>query len=207
MYILNPLICVCRIAELILKPEGTKLSFSDSTIKLQLPGDHQWVLRKYNGDSRKDIAVIYNFVVKYIKWYIVGKDKLNMSPSMSEALDIIAKSAIEGFNKLKQSKDYEGDTTVQLNIQLMINHLRDALDGKFDEKHICNTTTKGDHFLEKELASLEDKIKTNFDEGIIITIANGLINPSKTSEEKIADLLTLLDKEHVKAIGPVRISQ
>lgn len=78
--LLDPLCTMIKLIQLNFKTNNTKLSINNHILELHDPSISQWLVRKYRGDSRDNIAEIYNAIVRLIKWFILDNkddDKLN----------------------------------------------------------------------------------------------------------------------------------
>ena len=56
---LDPLVCIVKLALLVIKPDLTKLSIHNNRISLQEPGTSQGMLRWIQGDTKNDIHSLY----------------------------------------------------------------------------------------------------------------------------------------------------
>lgn len=129
--ILDPLSTLCKIGLLSFYENGSKISITDNIIEIQRSESKQWLIRTYRGDSKEQISLLYNPIIKSIQWYIfqeqrninlVNKEKIN-------AIKNIMEFTIQGLRKLKET--YK-DGNVILTIQFLINNLKIAISDKPD---------------------------------------------------------------------------
>lgn len=113
--IIEPLICLIRLAILEFKPSGTKISIYNNRIIYNEPNLLQGAVRWTNGDSRDDLHNIYHPISKASEWYdIEDKDIKN-----------IFIYSIRGLEKLKLS--YKRNSTINHSIQYYIDYLTKSL--------------------------------------------------------------------------------
>ena len=115
--IIEPLICLTRLAILEFKPTGTKISIFNNRISYNEPNILQGAVRWSNGDARDDLHNIFLPLTKAPIWYDVSKSDIQN----------IFKFAIRGPEKLKRS--YE-NSTINHSIQYYIDCLRNSGDIK-----------------------------------------------------------------------------
>lgn len=125
--IIEPLICLIRLAILEFKPSGTKISIYNNRIIYNEPNLLQGAVRWTNGDSRDDLHNIYHPISKASEWYdIEDKDIKN-----------IFIYSIRGLEKLKLS--YKRNSTINHSIQYYIDYLTKSLN-----KNEVDTTDSAD---------------------------------------------------------------
>lgn len=110
--IIEPLICLVRLAILEFKPQGTKISIYDNKITYNEPNMLQGAVRWSNGDTRDDLHNIYLPITKAGEWYSLE----------NEDIKNILTFAIRGLEKLKTS--YNRNSTINHSIQFYIGYLR-----------------------------------------------------------------------------------
>ena len=113
--IIEPLICLTRLAILDFKPVGTKISIFNNKISYNEPNILQGAVRWSNGDARDDLHNVFLPLTKAPIWYDVNK------PDVQN----IFKFAIRGLEKLKRS--YSRNSTINHSIQYYITCLRDSI--------------------------------------------------------------------------------
>ena len=155
LYIIDPLTSLCKVALLHFMPEKTRLSINHHILDIQKVTYYQWFERTKNGDSRIDISNLNMPFVKAVKWYILDTDeRIAMDDDLIESIKTITNFTIKGLAKM-QKYTYTGDLTINIVIQYLINMLRDALNGIWqDDKIVKVTNVEG---------TLSDKIKNMFD--------------------------------------------
>ena len=113
--IIEPLICLTRLAILEFKPVGTKISIFNNRISYNEPNILQGAVRWSNGDARDDLHNIFLPLNKASVWYDVSKPDIQN----------IFKFAIRGLEKLKRS--YSRNSTINHSIQYYIDCLRKSI--------------------------------------------------------------------------------
>ena len=113
--IIEPLICLIRLAILEFKPCGTKISIYNNRIIYNEPNLLQGAVRWSNGDSRDDLHNIYHPISKASEWYDI-EDK---------HIKNIFIYSIRGLEKLKLS--YKRNSTINHSIQYYIDYLTKSL--------------------------------------------------------------------------------
>ena len=77
--IIEPLICLVRLAILEFKPYGTKISIFNNRISYNDPNMLQGALRWSNGDTRDDLHNIFLPITKVNEWYdTTNQDIINI---------------------------------------------------------------------------------------------------------------------------------
>lgn len=74
--ILEPLICMIRLAILYYKDENTKISICNNRINYQTFTILQGAMRWTNGDKRSDLHNLYEPIRKALKWYDINDEKI-----------------------------------------------------------------------------------------------------------------------------------
>jgi len=113
--IIEPLICLIRLAILEFKPYGTKISIYNNRIIYNEPNLLQGAVRWSNGDSRDDLHNIYHPISKASEWYDINDTNIKN----------IFIYSIRGLEKLKLS--YNRNSTINHSIQLYIEYLTKSL--------------------------------------------------------------------------------
>ena len=113
--IIEPLICLTRLAILDFKPVGTKISIFNNKISYNEPNILQGAVRWSNGDARDDLHNVFLPLTKAPIWYDVNKTDIQN----------IFKFAIRGLEKLKRS--YSRNSTINHSIQYYITCLRNSI--------------------------------------------------------------------------------
>lgn len=173
-FIIDPLTCLCKLALLYFAPLNTKLGISNHILELQEPEVGQWWRRTNNRDSREDIYLLYQPIIKSIKWYLMSEDKESVSidDDTRNNIKVIAQFAILGLEKLQQT--YK-DGNVVLTIQLYRNYLRHAVEGTFVEDDLFKVVDSD--------IGVADKIKSNYESNEVRQISTLF----KDSNENIAN--------------------
>jgi hypothetical protein len=113
--IIEPLICLVRLAILDFKPVGTKISIFNNKITYNEPNLLQGAVRWSNGDARDDLHNIFLPITKASLWYDVEKQDIKN----------IFKFSIRGLERLKRS--YSRNSTINHSIQYYIDTLKGSL--------------------------------------------------------------------------------
>jgi hypothetical protein len=154
--ILDPLSCLCKLGMLAYYPIGTKISILNNIIVFQQPDTLQWIKRTYYGDSKNDISVLYNPILKAIKWYILcnnerlqsvdGDVNINFEENVEEkyksdnifklrSIKNIFTHAIKGLTKLIDTYEY-GNVT--LSIKFIKNNIKMCIDDNYNIEQFIN---------------------------------------------------------------------
>lgn len=130
--IIEPLICLVRLAILDFKPPGTKISIFNNRITYNEPNILQGAVRWSNGDTRDDLHNIYLPITKATDWYDI---------SNSDIKNIFTYS-IRGLEKLKTS--YSKNSTINHSIQFYINYLRQYITSQPSKNKVEDRTNDDD---------------------------------------------------------------
>lgn len=158
-HLLDPLNVIFKLALLNICESGTRLSINSHIVQIQRPTNKyiQALYRIYNSDGRNDLYLLLKSIVKIVEWYTTeyteiptvskpepsDKDhKESKHPKFSrkknefykdERLKSIIQFACRGLEKLQKfyEQHYE-DGIFMIAIQLMINVMKDGIDGKLD---------------------------------------------------------------------------
>jgi len=186
-YIIDPLTALCKLALLHFMPDGTKLGISNHVLYIQVYNYYQWIERKKNGDSRRDISNLDAPIVKAIKWYILDtKEKEEMDAVLIDSVRSITKFTILGLQKL-QTTTYTSDRAIRIILQYLINILRDSLNDIWNDENIVK--------IESDNNILTDKIKNNYEIQTINSIAK-MLTDANSSELSTDDINALVDCVH-----------
>ena len=126
--ILDPMSCLCKLGLLAYYPLGTKISITNNIITFQEPDNIQWVKRTYNGDGKNDISILYNPILKAIRWYIILKQNDKNDISLKAVTNII-KYGLQGLEKLEYTYNFG---IVTLAIKFIKLNLRLCIEKKMD---------------------------------------------------------------------------
>lgn len=185
--IIDPLTTLCKLAVLYFMPEKTKLGINHYILCIQGYSYFQWWERMTNGDNRKNIANLYIPIVKVIKWYILeNEEKIELDAELEKNIRLISSFAIKGLQKL-QLVTYNQDMTIKINLQYLINLLKDALNGRWNESNLIH--------IDGENNILSEKIKRVYDSNIINSIAK-MLNDANQIENSPNDIDALVDCVH-----------
>lgn len=162
--IIEPLICLIRLAILDFKPVGTKISIYNNRITYNEPNILQGAVRWSNGDARDDLHNIYLPIRKVGTWYDVSKPEI----------ENIFKFAIRGLEKLKKS--YSRNSTINHSLQYYINTLKSFIN-KTDESNTRRSKRHEEMNVEEtpEENTIFNKLKGIWNDREISIINNLLI--------------------------------
>lgn len=188
--LLNPFVTIAKLCILSFLPIGTKLYIHDNIMTFDPPNSFQFAMRYYRSESRDNIQMLYNPIKKYIEWYILN-NPFSDNDKSKKIIDTFTKLSIKGLNTLKYTY---GDGIIVLTIQLFINYLNNALDGKLDNSEFVESFEKITPSVQKDI--IIDI--TDFD--VMKQITQLLIlcetekNKKKNVNEIIESIITLLKK-------------
>lgn len=154
--IIEPLICLVRLAILDFKPPKTKISIFNNRITYNEPNILQGAVRWSNGDTRDDLHNIYLPITKATYWYDIS------NPDIKN----IFKYSIRGLEKLKTS--YSRNSTINHSIQFYINYLREYITKESTRNKVEDKTN------EDETNTIFNKLKGIWNDREI-SIINNLI--------------------------------
>ena len=189
--IIEPLICLTRLAILEFKPIGTKISIFNNQISYNEPNILQGAVRWSNGDARDDLHNVFLPLTKAPLWYDVTKPDIQN----------IFKFAIRGLEKLKRS--YLRNSTINHSIQYYIDCLRKSINPNEEEEAGRRSSRRNrdtEPETEDEHNTIFNKLKGIWNDREISIINNLLIEmESRRSEEGDTSLNTgshfLLDSD------------
>lgn len=153
--IIEPLICLVRLAILEFKPLGTKISIFNNRITYNEPNLLQGAVRWSNGDTRDDLHNIFLPITKAGEWYSLE----------NEDIKNILIFAIRGLEKLKSS--YSRNSTINHSIQYYISYLKTT--------HAGGNTNAKDDSSGAETNTIFNKLKGIWNDREITIINNLLI--------------------------------
>ena len=124
--ILEPLQVLTQLAILSFLPVGTKISISNNILHLQQPTYFQGVLRWYQKDNKDDLFYLFHAIRRYYKWYKNRDD---------EVFAKILEHAIKGIEKLIETYNKSGITTITHTLSLYKNILEQNSDELFKDEN------------------------------------------------------------------------
>jgi hypothetical protein len=124
--ILEPLQVLTQLAVLSYLPVGTKISISNNILYLQQPTLFQGVLRWYQKDNKDDLYYLFHAIRRYYKWYKPKDDEV-----FKKVLDL----AIKGIQKLIETYNKVGITTITHTLSLYKNILEQDSDDLFKDEN------------------------------------------------------------------------
>ena len=182
--IVEPLICIIRLAILEFKPNGTKISIFNNRITYNEPNILQGAVRWSNGDAREDLHNIFLPITKFANWY----------DTQSADIKNILTYSIRGLEKLKHS--YKKNSTINHSIQYYINYLRESLknDTNNNIENINNNTSE-EYIDNDDYNTIFNKLKGIWNDREISIINNLLIEleDRRKKNDPIEDSLTIIN--------------
>ena len=185
--ILEPLSSIFRLILLNFKPVGTKISIINNSIKYNLPGFSQGILRNINGDGREDLHNLYNPLMKSLEWYSIEKNK-------NEIYIYYYEKSIQGLQSLLAS--YGKDTIIHHTINHYIKMIQDTLKlqniDKLDIEESPLLDNMKDFWKEEEvetiyqLFQLIENINNNNEKEVYIKVIDDILI---MKEEKLNDYI------------------
>lgn len=187
IYIIDPLTAICKLALLHFMPIHTRLSISHHVLHIQEVGYMQFIERIKNRDNRLDISSLISPIIKTVKWYVLDtSEKIDMDDQTNSSIRTIIEFAIKGLHKM-QKDVYNGDDSIGIIIQYLINLLQNALDNTWTEDYMISIHG-GNNVL-------SDKIKNNFDFNTINFISKTLFDADQIKDSP-KDVNILVDCVH-----------
>jgi hypothetical protein len=122
--ILEPLQVLTQLAILSFLPVGTKINITNNILYLQQPTMFQGVLRWYQKDNKDDLFYLFHAIRRYYKWYKNRDDEV-----FSKILEL----AIKGIDKLIETYNKVGITTITHTLSLYKNILEQESDELFKD--------------------------------------------------------------------------
>ena len=153
--ILEPLICMIRLAILYYKDENTKISICNNRINYQTFTIFQGAMRWSNGDKRSDLHNLYEPIKKALKWYDINDDKIYF----------IFKQSIGGLYSLVNT--YKNENTDNSNLvchslSYYIDIIKKSLDSKNNVNiNIENTQKQNENQNQNQNNNTEIQIQYN----------------------------------------------
>ena len=185
--ILEPLSSIFRLILLNFKPVGTKISIINNSIKYNLHGFSQGILRNINGDGREDLHNLYNPLMKSLEWYSIEKNK-------NEIYIYYYEKSIQGLQSLLES--YGKDTIIHHTINHYIKMIQDTLKlqniDKLDIEESPLLDNMKDFWKEEEvetiyqLFQLIENINNNNEKEVYIKVIDDILI---MKEEKLNDYI------------------
>ena len=147
--LLDPLGSMCHIVSLAFKPIGSKMGINNHAIIINENNYFQWLDRYLNGDTRENIGLLFNIIVRIIEWYVIPlSNKYDHSlhvdlmqvqsfsvedrALMWKCLEKMCRFMCLAFDRLQRTYFNENvPTNVILATQFFINIINDSLDGNY----------------------------------------------------------------------------
>ena len=157
--LLDPIGTLSHIVALAFKPVNTKIGITNHAVTIQDSYYFQWLDRFWNSDSRENISLLYNIIVRVIEWYVLplsGKYKIDSNTSFDylnkedkelfwKCLEKMIIYSCIAFDKLQYTyNDGASPTNVVLTTQFFINTLKDSLDGRYTKSMLPTCLTKSE---------------------------------------------------------------
>lgn len=148
MQLLDPIGVGCKLILLHFLPEGTRLRIKNNVVEL-IPPDwgESLVWRKWNGDSREDMCLLFTSIIRFVELYLISEDENNEENSENDSIDKRENSLTnsETLECLKKLTEYitngipkletvYGLTCAGLTLQYYINILNSGIDGTYTKK-------------------------------------------------------------------------
>jgi hypothetical protein len=213
--LLDPLGSMCHIVSLAFKPIGSKMGINNHAIIINENNYFQWLDRYLNGDTRENIGLLFNIIVRIIEWYVIPLSKkydhsLNVdfiqiesfSPEdrdlMWKCLEKMCRYMCMAFDRLQRTYFNENvPTNVILATQFFINLINDSLDGTYsrDKLPTCFFDTDIKTFLDyNKIKSLWNadrlqKICDLYEKCLKVYNSN-----DKTKDEQINSYMSAIDR-------------
>lgn len=149
MQLLDPIGVCCKLILLFFLPAGTRLRIRNHVVELISPDwGESLVWRKWNGDSREDMCLLFTSIVRFVELYLVNGQKSDeILSDNSECTDsnndnLSKEDASESFKKLAnymiigipQLEEVYGLTCAGLTLQYYINLIDSGVNGTYDKK-------------------------------------------------------------------------
>ena len=184
--IIEPLICLVRLAILEFKPHGTKISIFNNRISYNDPNMLQGALRWSNGDTRDDLHNIFLPITKFNEWYDIDNDDVKNILTFS----------IRGLEKLKSS--YNKNSTINHSIEYYISYLYKTLQGELGDRSTEKITRSSKQTRIDETNTIFNKLKGIWNQREISIINNLLIEldsrrSTTTSETEINTIIDTIE--------------
>lgn len=156
MQLLDPIGVGCKLILLQFSESGTRLRIRDHVLELISPDYGESVLwRRWNGDSREDMCLLFASIVRFVELYLVNKPKSDekfaqdgeieqefdcnktidslVTDDSSSSLKKLANYMITGIPHLEE---VYGLSCAGLTLQYYINLLSDGVDGSYSKKRL-----------------------------------------------------------------------
>lgn len=181
--ILDPLSVIIKLYICSHKPATTKISVINNRLSIQIPGNFQWIVRKYNGDMKNDIPILTMPVLYACYTYLLA-DKGKYS--------FIFTSAVNALDKIKST--YQGNEIVY-NVDTLKNYILAFLEKNNDKNTDKDSISQiYDSNGGKLKRNIYDNISTIWTESRLITVFNMVdeIENKITTNENVEILLNTL---------------
>jgi hypothetical protein len=214
--LLDPLGSMCHIVSLAFKPVGAKMGINNHAIVINEYNYLQWLDRYWNGDTRENIGLLFNIIIRIIEWYVIPlSKKYNNKTVKFETIQIETLSDDEktlmwsclekmcnfmcmAFDRLQRTYFNENvPTNVILATQFFINIIKDSLNGHYSRDKLpkCFFDIDTKTFLDY------NKIKSLWNADRLQKICDlyekcmKVYNSSeKTKDEQIISYMTAIDR-------------
>lgn len=157
MQLLDPIGVMCKLILLQFSPVGTRLRIKDHVVELIFPDiGESLVWRRWNGDSREDMCLLFTSIVRFVELYLVRKQRKSDDTlqhnetdsdefectktidSLSEddtsaSLKKLAQYTITGIPHLEE---VYGLSCAGLTLQYYINLLRDGVNETYSKERL-----------------------------------------------------------------------
>jgi hypothetical protein len=170
--LLEPLSSIFRILLLKYKPDGTKISICNNSIKYNSPGYSQGLMRNINGDAREDLHNLYNPFIKCMEWFPIEEN-------CDEMYKYYYRESIKGLKFLVDS--YEKGTIINHTLNHYIKMIEDCLENKQIDK------------LDIEESPLLEKMKDFWRKEEIDIIYQLFLLADKVSEDEKLVYIKIID--------------
>lgn len=145
MQLLDPIGVGCKLILLQFSEPYTRLRIRDHVLELVHPDYGESLLwRRWNGDSREDMCLLFASIVRFVELYLIDKQKYeemvdddetnpNYSLDCAEHLKKLACYMITGIPHLEE---VYGLSCAGLTLQYYINILSDGIEGTYSRKKL-----------------------------------------------------------------------
>lgn len=157
MQILDPIGVACKLILLQFSEIGTRLRIKDYVLEL-IPPDYgeSLIWRRWNGDSREDMCLLFASIVRFVELYLVNMQKSGEtfpdddnqqdfdqdcnktvdSLSTDDCSACLKKMANYMISGIPHLEEVYGLTCAGLTLQYYINLLSDGIDGRYSKKRL-----------------------------------------------------------------------
>lgn len=185
---IDPLICLCKLALLSFMVNGTKLRITNHHIDIEEEWSLQGIIRMMNGESRHDISHLNSPIMNCLKWYVIEKNDMIDENTYLSIVNIV-KHSISGLELLR-TITYKNDKSINIIIKYFTNTMKMAIYGKWDNELVVHSETS--KFEEKFFR--EKGVDTHFINTIssLLTQANDMILQQK--KEMVCPIIDCIKK-------------